>query len=268
MGTYTIHPIQCGVINSDMTKGGLTYLLDEGTPVSIPVAVFAITPDDPDDDRSIVVDAGAEAGGVAGRSIEGGGPEPIREGLADLGLTPADVDHLVLTHLHHDHAANIDLFQGAEVLLQRSELAAARDPLPPMARTYLDDHLATIEDRDVTVIDGGYRLTDGIELLHTPGHTEGMQSVVCRTAAGPYALIADLAYCRQNLEPSVTEITDVTGRTIPTTPVDYDYVPPGLHVDVAACYESIARLRERVGEDGTFLGGHAPESLVSPHPIP
>ncbi|QLG27290.1 hypothetical protein HUG10_06900 [Halorarum halophilum] len=45
------------------------------------------------------------------------------------------------------------------------------------------------------------------------------------------------------------------------TPVDLPYVPPGIHVDAGACYESIDRLRERVSEDGVNLSGHMPEVL-------
>jgi len=66
----------------------------------------------------------------------------------------------------------------------------------------------------------------------------------------------------------VTGVREVHGESIEVTSVDYDppYVPPGLHVDVAACYESVARLRERVGSDDVLLGTHDPEVLDEPHP--
>ena len=262
---YTIHPIRCGTL--DLPKTGLTYLLDEGVTVASPVVVFLLCPDDPDD-PVVVVDAGAERGEAAGRSIPDGGPEPIREGLAEHDLTPETVDYLVLTHLHHDHAANVDLFPESEVLLQRSELEAARDPLPPVARAYLDEHVAALDDADLTLLDGGYRLHPDIELLHTPGHTEGMQSLVVETGGERHGLVCDLVYCRQNLHPGATEIRDVHGERIEATPVDYDppYVPPGLHVDVTACYESVARVQERIGPDGVLLGAHDPEVLGEPFP--
>jgi len=262
---YTVHPIHCGTL--DLPRRILTYLLGEGATVASPVTVFLLAPEDPDD-PVVVVDAGAERGAVAGRTVPDGGPEPIREGLAERGFSPADVDYLVLTHLHHDHAANVDLFPGSDLLVQRSELAVARDHLPHMRRAYVEAHAAATEDADPTLVDGEYRLHEGIELLHTPGHTEGMQSVVVETAAGPHALVGDLVYCRQNLDPEATEIRDVRGESVEVTPVDYDppYVPPGLHVDVAACYESVARLRERVGPDGVLLGSHDPAELGEPYP--
>jgi hypothetical protein len=91
---------------------------------------------------------------------------------------------------------------------------------------------------------------------------------VVETTGATHALACDLIYCRQNLRPDVTEIRDVDGERIEVTPVEYDrpYVPPGLHVDVAACYESVSRLRERVGPDGVLLGAHDPELLDGSFP--
>ncbi|MDX1746814.1 MAG: hypothetical protein R3324_12815, partial [Halobacteriales archaeon] len=143
---------------------------------------------------------------------------------------------------------------------------AAHDPLPHMKRVYLDQHIDAVEAADLTLVDGGFRLADGLELFHAPGHTEGMQAMFVETTAGTHAIVSDLVYCRQNLEPGITQITDVTGRVIETTPVEYDYIAPGLHVSVTDCYESIDRIRERVGPDGTLIGGHAAEVLEGPYP--
>lgn len=262
---YTVHPIRCGTL--DLPKTILTYNLDEGVTVPSPVIVFLLLSEDPDD-PVVVVDAGAEGGEVAGRVIPDGGPEPIREGLAEHDVEPADVDYLVLTHLHHDHAANVDLFPESEVLLQRTELEAARDPLPPLGRAYIDDHVTALDDANLTLLDGGYRLCSDLEIRHTPGHTEGMQSIVVETTGGTHAIVCDLIYCRQNLDPGVTEVYDVDGNAVAATPVDYDppYVPPGLHASVTDCYESIARMKERVGPDGVLVGGHDPVVLDGPYP--
>ena len=135
----------------------------------------------------------------------------------------------------------------------------ASDPLPVLADTYLDDVVETLADLETTVLDGGFRLRPGIDLVPTPGHTMGSQSVIVETAEGPCALVGDLAYSRHNLQPGLTSILDADGATVETTAVEADYLPPGIHVDVAACYASVERLRERVGEGGRLLPGHDAE---------
>ncbi|MFC7233505.1 hypothetical protein ACFQMM_22965 [Saliphagus sp. GCM10025308] len=58
---------------------------------------------------------------------------------------------------------------------------------------------------------------------------------------------------------------DGHGNKVDITPSDLDYIAPGLHVDVSGCYESMDRIRNRVG-DGTVLGGHVTEILDRSYP--
>jgi glyoxylase-like metal-dependent hydrolase (beta-lactamase superfamily II) len=256
--TYEIHPITCATLDS--TKGSFTYLVDEGVELSIPVLTFLLDPDDPAD-PVILVDTGIaepdERGLVNGKPVEGGGFAPLERGLADRGYDAADVDYVVLTHLHHDHTGNVGRFPNAEYVVQKRELASAEDPLDIMDRVYDPGHLDALKRQAVRVVDGDYSLAPGVELLLAPGHTPGMQALVVETAAGTYGLTADLAYCEHNLDPSLSEIVDGAGERIPTTPQDVEYLPPGIHVDVAACCESVERLRAAVGPDGTLVPGHA-----------
>ncbi|AUV84653.1 hypothetical protein C2R22_24295 (plasmid) [Salinigranum rubrum] len=255
---YTIHPIHCATIDS--VKGKYTYLTDMGSAMAIPAISFLVTADDPDEDTVIVVDTGVQEpdgdGTVIGNEVDLGGPEPIVDGLAEQDLTPADVDYVILTHLHHDHSSNNDLFEEAEFFVQRAELDAAKDPLPPMAEYYLPENIDSLDHVETSIVDGGYRLREGIEILLTPGHSRGMQSVIVETAAGPHALIGDLAYCEHNLNPKTTSFVDASGREVQTTPLNWDYLPPGVLVDLEECYQSIERLRKRVGEAGRLVGGH------------
>jgi hypothetical protein len=238
--------------------------------ITVPIVSFLITADDPDDDTAILVDTGMHApnedGKVRGREVENTGPEPIVEGLAEQDLEPDDIDYVIITHLHHDHCSNNRLFSEAEFFVQRAELEAAKNPIPPNKSLYYDDDIASLEDVDLTVIDGGYRLRDGLEMILTPGHTKGMQSLIVQTADGPVGLISDLAYCQHNIYPQIESFVDGRGRVIePTRQPDLDYIAPGIHVDVEDCYVSIDRIKERV-DGGLLIAGHDAEILGEPIP--
>lgn len=261
---YRIHPIRCGTLTAP--KDATTYLTDRDVELTFPVYAFLLEPT-ADDAPTVLVDAGVKPPDSAymrrnERAVgpPGGGPGPLLDGLVEHGVAPGAVDYLVLTHLHHDHVANVTRFPGSEVLLQRAELEAARDPLPVLSGVIAEGDVEAVESTDSTLLDGGYRLHGDIELLPTPGHSEGMQSVVVRTGSGPCALVGDLAYTQHNLDPGLSSITDAAGERVETTPVDADYVPPGFHVDVRECYTSVRRLRERVGRSGTLLGSHDAET--------
>jgi len=261
---YTIKPIEAGLVGNGSTKGRWTYLTDEGMAFPIPIITFLITAEGPDDFAAIV-DTGMDQppGGEteSGLEIKGSGPEPIRRGLADEGLELSDIDTVIMTHLHIDHTANVGLFPDAEFLIQRAEWEAAHDPIPHMKHRYDEEHLEELEEVDVTLIDGGFRIRPGLELILAPGHTKGMQAVLVETANEPHAIVSDLAYTKHNLEPGLSTLLNGNREKVEVTPSELEYIPPGLNVSTIDCYDSIARISERVGEDATMLPGHETEIL-------
>ena len=125
----------------------------------------------------------------------GGHPALVRE-LAAAGLAPGDIHHVILTHLHFDHADNIDLFPGACAVVQRDELFAAVDPVPSQRIFYWKSTIANLLERKrpggLRLVDGDVDFLPGVRLLKVPSHTEGMQVVVVTTARGRCALVSDL----------------------------------------------------------------------------
>jgi len=105
----------------------------------------------------------------------------IEAGLGELGLSPEDVTHAVLTHLHFDHSGGGTRFPGAEIVVQRRELEAWREPPVLQNRSYLPgDDLP--EDR-LRVVDGDAEVVPGVAVRRTGGHSPGHQVVVLEDRA-------------------------------------------------------------------------------------
>ena len=101
-------------------------------------------------------------------------PGALVSELAAAGVSPTDIDVVVLTHLHSDHAsgattAGAPAFPSARYVLQRADAATAAGPLADYVLRPLADHLH--------LIDGDAELLPGIHAIHTPGHTPGHQVV-------------------------------------------------------------------------------------------
>lgn len=126
--------------------------------------------------------------------------------LADIGYEPDDIDKVVLSHLHVDHAGNIETFPNAEFLVQQDELKYAWWPTDPIQQSfYLEGDFGVLRSHDynVTPLNGAYDVFgDGrVVCLPTPGHTPGHQSVVLDSVEGQTVILAaDVAHVRDAYE--------------------------------------------------------------------
>ena len=165
---------------------------------------------------TILVDSGMiEAAALRARlKVDGigGGHAPLIEGLARAGLEPKDVDYVILSHLHFDHAQNLDLFPEACVVVQRDELFHAIDPTPTQRIYYFRETVAELLGRkrpaQLRLVDGDVDFLDGITLLKTPGHTPAMQVPIITTTKGKVALVTDLGDHYRHWFPDDPRATD------------------------------------------------------------
>jgi N-acyl homoserine lactone hydrolase len=136
-------------------------------------------------DERILIDTGLNPAGIGDPGAFYGRPE--LSGLFALELEQdvaeqvdvSTLTRIVLTHLHFDHAGGLKLLPASiPVLVQRSEWEAGHDAAS-CERNFLYPRDYAGDDREVILIDGDHDLLgDGsVELLLTPGHTPGHQSV-------------------------------------------------------------------------------------------
>ncbi len=125
--------------------------------------------------------------------------KPLVAQLAEIGITPADVKYLALSHLHFDHTGNANVFAGATWLVNKAELAAATADPPGFGvdpATISAHKTAKLEllagDHDV--------FGDGsVVILKGPGHTPGHQLLQLTLAkAGTVIISGDLYHTHEN----------------------------------------------------------------------
>lgn len=168
-GTYTWDPLAFGFPIKSAFHGGFGWSS---------VNLFR------DGDRVAIVDAGSPAHGAI-----------IRDRLAGLGLVPGDVTDVLLTHLHWDHIANVDMFPNATVTVHAAEVDwATHHPEPdtvflsmPYVRQVTESGIPT---RFVTG-DAGGELLPGVSWMFTPGHTPGHVTYRVAGAEGDFLVCGD-----------------------------------------------------------------------------
>lgn len=165
--------------------------------------------------RLILVDCGFASGesmtGSRFQNIEM--PDTV---LAKTGFRPVDVDTLVLTHLHFDHAGNFDAFPNARIVVQRLEydkwrqaIAAIPDlsagkqhwALSSVDAKVLERFAVAVARGRVELLDGDAPIAPGVHCrLAADSHTFGSQWVQVETPAGPYVIAGDCVYWYSNIE--------------------------------------------------------------------
>lgn len=113
----------------------------------------------------------------------------LADALAAHGLKAADIDTVVISHLHWDHVLNIEPFRNAEFICSRADLEQARDPKTRDSATpgYM---VKALEDMNLTLVDEDTELMKGVELMIVPGHTAGFLSILATDDNGVRHMMA------------------------------------------------------------------------------
>jgi N-acyl homoserine lactone hydrolase len=116
------------------------------------------------------------------------GPNVVEQ-LANLGLTPDDIDVVISSHFDSDHVGYHKVFANAEHVVQRRHYELAQGGLPRAERSREHwDHPAL----RYRLVDGDTELLPGVSLIESSGHLPGHQSVLVRLPeTGPVLLAID-----------------------------------------------------------------------------
>jgi glyoxylase-like metal-dependent hydrolase (beta-lactamase superfamily II) len=147
------------------------YCIDTGLFDAGSLAVYLFDGEEP-----VLVDAGTAASA-----------ETVTEGMADCGVEPPDLEHLVVSHIHVDHSggasALVEENPDLDVYIHEMTAPHLADPAPLIESSreamgehfdrmgeqgpVPEDNIVGVPDEGVTVEAGGGRL----ELVHAPGHS-------------------------------------------------------------------------------------------------
>ena len=192
MSNYRITPLHLGDITRP--KSNMIYGYEGAEVCDFPLVAYYL-----EGAHKILVDTG----GSPPESAQGKRAAPYKRlpeqkldaALRAIGVDPGEIDTVILTHLHWDHAANNHLFPNATLMCQKIEYESLLDP-QVTKKGYDMENVMTFK---YALIDGDRQIYEGISAVLTPGHTPGMQSVVVDTDIGRVILTGDLITLRESL---------------------------------------------------------------------
>jgi N-acyl homoserine lactone hydrolase len=221
MSVKALYALQNGLVGYEKT--GLFYGERSAERVQIPVTCYLIRAGD----TNILFDTGFSPRAVPGlmrndplaRFTE---EDLLVHRLDSIGLEPGNVDIVVLSHLHYDHAGGAHIFNKSELVVQQDEYSYARYPAQFFASFYYRKNF-DLPDYRWRLLDGDAELVPGVTVLRSDGHTPGHQSLLVHLPeTGPVILAGDCCYWQRNID---------------------EELPPGVVWDPTRAMHSIKRLK-------------------------
>lgn len=113
--------------------------------------------------------------------------------MAELGLTPEDVDLVINSHCHYDHTEANYLFKGKPLLVHEEEVKYSDQLYWP------EFTAAFMGIMDVQKFRGSRKVSDHVRIIETVGHTPGSITTLVDTEEGLVALVGDAVIVKEDL---------------------------------------------------------------------
>jgi glyoxylase-like metal-dependent hydrolase (beta-lactamase superfamily II) len=135
--------------------------------------------------------------------------DPLIDSLARHGVQPRDVDLVINTHLHFDHAGGgtrvengraVPTFPRARYVVQRGELAHAATPTERDRASYFREDFQPITEAGLwDLVEGDQQILPGISVARIPGHNADIQAVLLTGGGETVVFVADLLPTRHHI---------------------------------------------------------------------
>ncbi len=199
--TYEIFALRYGTHADRVARANFLTVDDHAAPMPLDYFVWVVR----GGGTTIVVDTGMAEAAVRtkpGRKVLA----PVEAVLGRVGVDPAAVRDVVLTHLHYDHAGRTDLFPAAQFHIQDAEMAyctgrcMCHDVLRnPFAVEDVVAAVRFVHSGRMRFHDGTAEIAPGISVHLVGGHTGGLQVVRVPTARGWVVLASDATHYWANI---------------------------------------------------------------------
>ncbi|HLR72633.1 MAG TPA: MBL fold metallo-hydrolase [Pseudogracilibacillus sp.] len=155
------------------------------------------------DGKNFIIDSGMGNGKLTDKQRRNFGvleESSIVDSLAEVGLTPDDIDTVLMTHLHFDHACGLtrpngdqfeSVFPNAPIITSDVEWNEMRHPNIRSINTYWKMNWEAIQHQ-VQPFQGEKYITDHLKMIHTGGHSDGHAILVYEDGDDCFIHMADI----------------------------------------------------------------------------
>lgn len=153
--------------------------------------------------ENILLESGIGSGKLNEKQLRNYGVKEesaVEQSLRELGLTPEDIHIVLMTHMHFDHACGltkwkdnqlISVFPNAKIVTSLIEWEEMQQPNIRSRNTYWKENWEPIKEQ-VSTFERSIKITDGIEMHHTGGHSDGHSVVILQDGGETIVHMADL----------------------------------------------------------------------------
>ncbi|MGW7898879.1 YtnP family quorum-quenching lactonase [Staphylococcus shinii] len=200
LGRFNVHYLNGGITNID---GGAMfgvvpralwirkYEVNNKNQIPLPTHPILVQTDD----KNVIIDTGIGFGKLTDKERRNFGAEyesHINEDLEALDMTTKDIDYVLMTHMHFDHAAGLTdneghaIFENAIHIIQQDEWHEFQSPNLRSKSTYWKKNNGDFQQK-LLLFDREMEVLPGIKIMHTGGHSFG-HSIITIESEGEKAI--------------------------------------------------------------------------------